>query len=201
MKLVVVGHARHGKDTVANMLHLWGGLPAESSSWIAAERFVYAALTAEGYKYKSLQACWESRVTKEMRTKWYNLIVEFNKDDPTRLMKLIFEKNDIYVGLRNRDEFLAGKLERLFDLSIWIDASERLPEESGDSMTLSKQDADIIIDNNGTLTDLHHKVYALARVLNLLNHPPGACCNEETGVQRPTSSGHGEDEWFGLRPS
>ena len=200
MKLVVIGHARHGKDTVANLLHLWGGLPAESSSWIAAERFIYAALLAEGHKYRTLQECWEDRTSAEMRTKWYNLIVEFNKDDPTRLMKLIFEKNDIYVGLRNRDEFLAGKLERRFDLSIWVDATERLPEESDNSMTLSKQDADIIIDNNSTLTDLHHKVYALVRLLNISSVSPGGCCSAETGVQRPTSGGDGKDEWFGLRP-
>ncbi|MDS1821113.1 hypothetical protein QX249_10615 [Vibrio parahaemolyticus] len=55
------------------------------------------------------------------------------------------------------DEFMALKNGGLIDLIIWVDASERLPPESSNSMKLSKEDADIIISNNGNKAEFLKK--------------------------------------------
>ena len=41
----------------------------------------------------------------------------------------------------------------LFDLIVWVDASDRLPLEPATSFNIDKSCADIIINNNGTLDE------------------------------------------------
>lgn len=64
------------------------------------------------------------------------------------------------VRLRVDDHFMS-EFERsrdAFDLVIWVDASRRLPPESGGSMELTKNDAGWIIDNNGSADALPGEV-------------------------------------------
>lgn len=65
--------------------------------------------------------------------------------------------------MRSKREFLASK--DLFDLVIFVDASERLPPEGKESCTITKDDADIIITNNGNLDQFLDKAYRLANML------------------------------------
>ena len=48
---------------------------------------------------------------------------------------------------------------------VWVDASRRLPPESPESMTVSKLDADYIIDNNGEPSLLHPQIATLMSVV------------------------------------
>lgn len=161
IKILVVGEGRHGKDTAAELLNKYCGLTFTSSSWVAAGLFF------EKYKdefgYTTIEECYADRVNK--RTLWYNFITEYNSPDRTKLTKKILETSNTYVGLRNPDELEAAR--DLFDLIIYVDASERLPGESAESNGITKDMAHIIIDNNGSLNQLKNKVKHLAMVLKL----------------------------------
>ena len=148
--LMIMGHGRHGKDTAADYITEKLGLKTIPSSLYAAKTFIFDELK-DLYGYKDYTQCYELRhKTPELRGIWYRLIKAYNGDDLARVSREIFADYDIYVGIRNIDEWKAAKLEGLIDVSIWIDASERLPLEPSNSITVSKECADIIIDNNGT---------------------------------------------------
>ena len=53
----------------------------------------------------------------------------------------------------------------IFDLIIWVDASNRLPMEDASSFNIDKSCADIIIENDGTYEQFKEKVIRLGKVL------------------------------------
>ena len=53
----------------------------------------------------------------------------------------------------------------LFDLIIWVDASERLPKEPSTSFNIDKSCADIIVENNGTLEEFVQKTKNIGNIL------------------------------------
>lgn len=160
-KLLIIGHGRHGKDTVAEFLRDEFGLKFVSSSQAAAEIFIYEELK-EKYKYETPKECYEDRINH--RAEWYDLICDYNVDDRARLAKGILERADCYVGMRDREEIDECLNQGLFDLIIWVDACERLPLEPADSFNIDKSCADIIIDNNGSISELHDKIYRLGKI-------------------------------------
>jgi hypothetical protein len=90
------------------------------------------------------------------------MIHAYCADDYARLGRDIFAENDIYCGLRNKSEFHAMKNTRVFDYCIWVDRSDYQPLEDRSSMSLEIWMADYVIDNNGTLEDLHRNTLDLA---------------------------------------
>jgi hypothetical protein len=55
--------------------------------------------------------------------------------------------------------------QKLFDIIIWVDASERLPLEDASSFNIDKTCADIIIENNGTFEQFKEKAIRLGNFL------------------------------------
>jgi hypothetical protein len=161
-KLCIIGSARWGKDSLAELLNEEFGYTFESSSQSAADIFLYDALK-DKYGYSTPEECFEDRVNH--RQEWYEAICEYNKDDRARLAKGILERSDCYVGMRDRDEIEECLRQEIFDLVIWVDASERLPEEDASSFNIDKSCADIIIENNGTFEEFKAKVSRLGKVL------------------------------------
>ena len=156
-KIAIIGYARHGKDTVAELLFNQFGLMFMSSSVAASKLFIYDALK-EKYLYKTPEECFEDRVNH--RAEWFEIIKEYEeKEGLTALSKFIFSFSDIYVGFRNRKAFEASVKEGLVDFTIWVDRSEHLPPERKTSMELNKGDADLVLDNNGSLEELKNKVH------------------------------------------
>jgi hypothetical protein len=149
MKIFVIGHGRHGKDTVGEVIRDMTGLTFESSSMFCAEHVVTPWLEKLGITYDSLEECYEDRVNH--RVEWYNAIRAFNENDESKLSAAIFSDYDMYVGIRSRVEFLASK--HLSDLAIWVEAAERVPQVDPTCKILAA-DCDIIIDNNGTEEEL-----------------------------------------------
>lgn len=98
MKLLIIGHKRHGKDTLAEIFRDNFGMTFNSSSNAAAEIFIYDALKNK-YGYKSFKECFYDRMNK--RAEWYDLICEYNVKDKARLAKDILKDNDCYVGMRD----------------------------------------------------------------------------------------------------
>jgi hypothetical protein len=152
MKLLIIGHARHGKDTVADILKHQLGLKAISSSEFACEHVVFPALS-KNYGYKTAKECFEDRF--DHRTEWFNLICTYNDGDKARLAREIMLTSDVYIGMRCEDELQACKEQKMFDRIIWVDASQRIQEqESTSSCTVTSSSADIVVSNNGTLEEL-----------------------------------------------
>ena len=161
-KLLIIGNARHGKDTVAEILNEHFEFYFQSSSQAAADIFLYDALR-DKYGYDTPDDCFEDRVNH--RAEWFEMITAYNQPDRTKLARAILEQNDCYVGMRNREEIAACIDGDVFDLIIWVDACERLPKEDASSFDIDPSCADIIIDNNGTLDELISKVVRLGNVL------------------------------------
>jgi len=162
INLLIIGHARHGKDTVAELLKEYYGINFISSSQACADIFIYNELK-DKYGYKTPEECFQDRINH--RDEWYQMICDYNKDDKAKLAKEILKYNNTYVGMRDWTEIQECRNQNLFDLIIWVDASERLPQEDSSSFNITKQDADIIIDNNGTYEQLKERVKRLGKFL------------------------------------
>ncbi len=157
MKLFIIGHGRHGKDTVGEIVKKQYGLTFESSSFFCAEKVVRPWLEKHrGITYSSLDLCYEDRLN--YRMEWYTAIKEYNTPDLSRLSRTIFDKHDMYVGIRDREEFLTSK--KFSDLAIWVDASERV-DFVDPTCKILKSDCDVIVENNQTEKELEEKVHRL----------------------------------------
>ena len=170
LKLLVIGHGRHGKDTVCEMLRDMYGYSFESSSKFCSKMFIYDNLKNK-YGYNNEEECYADR--HNHRSEWYDAICEYNNPDASTLGREIFQEHDIYCGLRNKREFYAMKNTGVFDKAIWVDRSDHLPAESKDSMSLEPWMADYIIDNNGTLGDL---AFNVGQLINYINPYDDAQC-------------------------
>lgn len=161
MKLLILGHGRHGKDTVAEYLRDAHGVSFVSSSMFLAETVVRPALVAHGLVYDSLDECYADRVNH--RELWRDIIAEHNRDDPARLAKAVLAVSDCYVGMRTDREYLAAR--PLFDAVFWIDASARgLPNDP--SLTIPfRSDQIVMIDNNGTLAETYAQMDGWMRAI------------------------------------
>jgi len=166
-RLLILGHARHGKDTLAELLRDAFGLRFTSSSLFVAESVMLPAFRKVGVHYPSAEACFEARGSN--RAFWYTTIKEHLLEDGALLARQIFEGNEIYCGVRDPRELQAIKDAGLADLIVWVDASGRgVPPEPASSCAVTADDADIIISNDGTVEDLRAKALPfLARVLRL----------------------------------
>jgi hypothetical protein len=152
MKLMVIGYAQHGKDTVCSILHDLYGLSHVSSSFFCLQKCVRADLEKLGFSYASDADCYADR--SNHRAAWFDSIASYNRNNPARLGIELLTEFDIYCGLRNQLEFSALKAEKAFDVCFWVDRSEHVPPEDKSSMTLNISHADYIIDNNGDLAQL-----------------------------------------------
>lgn len=161
-KLLIIGHARHGKDTVGDWF-VDRGYTFVSSSRFVGEKVVWpamqycnelAASAAEepDFYYSNFEEAFADRANE--RAFWYDTIAAYNRPDRSRLGRELFAEYDMYVGLRNYWELEALRLHKAFDLCVWVDASERVGPESAASCTVLPSQADVIVDNNGTLDDL-----------------------------------------------
>jgi len=161
-KLLIIGHGRHGKDTVCDILRDQYGFQFQSSSEFCARKFIYNELKHK-YRYTSYEQCYQDR--HNHRSEWYDMIHAYCAEDYARLGRDIFAENDIYCGLRNKAEFHAMRNTGVFDYCIWVDRSDHLPPEPRDSMNLEIWMANHVIDNNGDLEDLHRNTCDLADYL------------------------------------
>lgn len=156
MKILILGAAGHGKDTVAALVEAQYGLDYSSSSMFVLREVIYPALK-DKYNYKSERECFVDRV--HHRQEWHDLICRYNTPDPTRLTRKLLAENDMYVGLRNRREYLYTC--HLYDLVIWVDASERVGGED-DTLSINFDPSSMVrIDNNGSLVSVIEQIKRL----------------------------------------
>ena len=163
MKFLLIGDAGHGKDTVAEIWKALNGITFNSSSMQAAQTFLFDKINKDPKmpSYGTIVMCHADR--KSFRQYWFDAISEYNEKDPTRLCKEILKNNDGYIGLRSRREFQQARIEGLFDIVIWVDRSSQVDGEETNELT--KEDADIVLDLNGSM---HEAVISTVRLGNFL---------------------------------
>lgn len=154
VRLLIIGHGRHGKDSVGDILRDRYGLRAVSSSEFCAQKAVFP-LVAD--LYPDWQACYADRANH--RDLWFHAIRAYNLRPGPMLAQQILVDHDIYTGMRSRAEFERARDE--FDLVVWVDASDRLPPEPAGSMELTRADAGFVLDNNGPVSALPGEVRRL----------------------------------------
>jgi hypothetical protein len=159
-KLLIIGSARHGKDTVCELLQSHG-YTFKSSSEVALSVAIYPYLK-DKYGYTSELECFKDR--SNHRSEWFDLVAAYNYGDKARLAGKVYESSDIYCGLRARAEFKYVKRD-FNPIIIWVEAGGRRKHESIESNQLTIEEADIVIDNNGTMIELEVKVQELIETL------------------------------------
>lgn len=158
-KLLILGPGKHGKDTVAEKLAQGLSVKFASSSETANAICVFPTLSKK-YGYETLKECFDDR--QNHRVEWYELICEYNREDKTRLTREILRLNDIYVGMRDDSELENSR--PLFDLVLWVDASDRV-KELDPSLHINMNDSDLIVGNNESPQLLYDKMEKLMYLL------------------------------------
>ena len=162
LKLMIVGYARHGKDSVCEILNKQYGYSFQSSSMFCAELFIFETLK-NVYGYSTVEQCFLDRHNHSQE--WFQLIKDYNMNNAAKLGNELYKKYDIYCGLRSKREFHALKNSNSFTTSIWVDRSDYLPPEPRTSMDIEPWMADYIIDNNTSLKDLEFNTAQLMDML------------------------------------
>lgn len=165
-RFMIFGNKQHGKDTACEYLYQKYGLKYESSSFFACKLFLFEQMKEE-FGYDSIEQCFADR--HNHRKYWYEELRKYNDGDRARLGRAIYANASVYCGIRDKEEFDALKQAGLVDLSIWIDASARMPLESAESIKVTRDDADIIIENNGSLEEFYTK---LSNLFDTLGYKP-----------------------------
>lgn len=151
MKILILGHGQHGKDTFAKMVAERDSLNFVSSS-IAAFEEIKPVLELL-FPTMSDKELYEQR--RGHRQLWKRLISLFNANDKAALAKRVLSYSDIYVGMRSKDEYEASR--HLFDIVYYVDASRRVHADP--SMEIEFDPANMVpVDNNRTLEDLQKTV-------------------------------------------
>lgn len=146
INVLIIGHSEHGKSEVAKALCQHFGWTEGESSYVCKE-IVFAELIKRGYTYATPQEAWEDR--RNNKQVWKDIIKDYNKDDLAKLIKKIFSDNEIYVGLRDGEEFTTGYMTGEMDVIVYVDAWIRKPDFDTNNLDIPKGMADVIIDNNG----------------------------------------------------
>ena len=136
-KLLIIGYARHGKDTVGEMLSEMHGFKFTSSSMFVAKEVMWDNWGIA--KYADFDEMYEDRVNH--RVLWMEMISAYNTPDKTKTASTMIERGyDMYVGMRRQDELDACREKGVFDHVVWVDASDRHPPETG-SMDITMESA------------------------------------------------------------
>lgn len=166
LKIMVIGHSRHGKGTVCAMLEQLG-YTTTSSSWHACHRWLFEQIQNDVNMptYNSMEECYADR--SNHRNYWKVSIKDFNLQwGLTMLGRSIYDSHNIYDGCRDRQEFDAIKGAQMFDICVWvINPYKTITEE----MELSEADSDFILHNDGKLAKLMRRVATMeTEILNPL---------------------------------
>ena len=157
--VLILGHARHGKDTVAEMIAKNFDVKFTSSSKFVAEEIIWPEWGKD--LYKDFDEMFEDRVNH--RARWADMIEAYNTPDPTKTAGTMFERGfDLYVGMRRMRELEACMCNGVFDHILWV-RNDGQPPEGKDSFDISITVADTIITNNHDLEMLEARVLKWGR--------------------------------------
>lgn len=163
IRLAVCGYGRSGKDTVGKWLHENTSLVCRQSTSEAAADLVFREWGRLHFATK--QECWLRRHL--WRDKWAEIIWRYNQPNGLTLYwDMVNAGNSVLVGIRNGDELTACVGAGVVTLSLWVERKDAY--EGVGSMTLRREDCDLVILNNGTLDELYARLRRFAGALGVL---------------------------------
>jgi hypothetical protein len=168
-KLCIVGHGRHGKDTIADWFDEWTDLVHPGSlSWFLATAMVGRREFPPGFDAKVLaievdpfsvvRRLWNRR--HDDREFWKAYGTRLREREPGILIKTALGHGDMVVGCRDKAEIDYLRSENLVDLIIWV---ERAGFEKDPTIEFGPEVADIVILNDTDVAGLTNKVERLAK--------------------------------------
>jgi hypothetical protein len=152
--IVFCGHGRCGKDTATTFFK--ANYPAAGNAKNVSQAvlpFMVAALKAPVD-----QLIAERHQHREF---WFNFCNALREDNPALLVELTTADCFVYGGIRAAIELEAARKAGLADLVVWIER-EVLPDPT---LEYSKDDCDVIIENNGSLSDFYRRLRKLGDLL------------------------------------
>ena len=154
-KILIIGHARHGKDTAAEYIRDTYNIAFESTSMYMCRYFVYPYMTDQ---YNSYIECFNDRMNQ--RKYWFIILRDWTIGDPSKLVRYFLRGYDIYVGLRRQIVLDDCIKKDLFDVILWIDASGRLHLEPQFSIEFDSENM-FWIDNNMSIPAFYSNIDAV----------------------------------------
>lgn len=159
-KILFVGHGQAGKDTACEYLEKITGLINAGTTSKYLAKYVASELNIsieEAYNRR--------RESEEMRIFWYEIGNKVRKDNPALLVREAFNYGDISGGVRDIEEILAVKKEKICDIIVWIE-NKRVKKDP--TLNFNSKEADIVIENNWSLEEFYERIERLAKFANLL---------------------------------
>jgi len=154
-RVLFIGHGRHGKDTACSAL-------AAATGWVNAG--TTSLYLANHVAQRALRPAAEVYATRHQnRDLWRRIGDEIRQRDPALLVKEALRVGPITGGCRGLPEVRAVRAESLVDLIVWVDASKRLPPDP--TMEFGPEEADIVVQNDGTEAELIRKIQRLGGAL------------------------------------
>lgn len=148
-RLMIIGPGRHGKDTAAKYFKYYFNREFQSSSRLAYDEVIWPMLEPLA-EYLCTEPFFKEEVYENRanyRELFKELICAYNRDDKSRLGRLLFKSADIYVGCRARDEFTALLRWDSDIVVIWVEAPGRVGGGE-ETLELEMADADYVINND-----------------------------------------------------
>jgi hypothetical protein len=161
-RFLIIGHARHGKDTTAEIIKEMYGYTFESSSMAAARIFLFDKLKAK-YGYQTFEECYADRENR--RAEWHDEICDYNLHDKARLAKDILSTSNMYVGMRSNVEVEECLRQHLFDYVIGVyDYRKPLEDKSSFNINIWEK-SDILLPNSQGIAELRQRIFKLSPLL------------------------------------
>lgn len=150
MKICILGHKNHGKDSIARFIENAFGLRYATTSLFALESFLFSKMQAENIgEYSTPQEAYLNR--EAHRQYLYEEIKAFNTPDLAKLGRSLLSQYDSLCGIRDYEELQELLDQGSFDIVLWVDAEGRKPMESSKSITVTKAQSTHLIDNRTSL--------------------------------------------------
>lgn len=100
------------------------------------------------------------------RMKWYELGNRLREKDPGLLLRQALKHGSITGGVRDKCEVVYARENDIVDLVVWVE-NKNVPVDP--TVMFTAADCDMIVENNGTLEEYHHRLRRLAKFAGLYN--------------------------------
>jgi hypothetical protein len=159
-RILLVGYGRAGKDAGLEFLSAITGLKNAGTTSLYLAKYVAAELgVTETEAYKARHG------SDEMRQIWFRIGQELRKNDPGILLREALEKGDLCGGVRDLEEILFARANRVVDLIVWV---QNVRVAMDKTVMFGPEHCDVIVQNNGTLDEYHEKLRRLAAFAGLV---------------------------------
>lgn len=150
--VLVLGHSKSGKTTAAEMIAemLKSPPPRNCSDFIIVD---FAGEKAETPMGKLNLIKQISNNKDQYRKDLFAYGLKRQAEDPAYPATEALKHTDVVTGIRTPENLAAAR--DMFDLVLWID---RVAAKPGSTDKLGPQDADITVDNNGSLKELEENL-------------------------------------------